>query len=355
MKILIIKLNKIGDVLLVSPIFQNLKAYYGKECILDLLVNEGTQGAISRENLRKIHLLKRPKSPFYRLYTEISLLLAVKKERYDLVIGLTSGERAAFLSFWSGAKIRVGFPPSSFWAKHLYNLKLTPKGGQHNIEYNLEALRALKIPILTKCVRSNIAQSCEKFAQLPKHFVHLHLFSSWMFKCLEDSFCAKIIDCITETYQIPCILTTSNDTRESTKLQNILKLTQTKPLVFNGNLSLAEVSLLNSKALAFVGVDTGIMHLSASNDTPTFAFFGPSIPKVWGPWDNALMESGYTANNGIQSMGKHRIYQETMPCIPCSGDGCNGSKKSDCLLNKLQEEQALKALRDFLTPLMPTN
>lgn len=62
MKILIIKLNKIGDVLLISPLFSNLKAHYGEECIIDILVNDGTQGAISREHLRKIHCLRRPKN-----------------------------------------------------------------------------------------------------------------------------------------------------------------------------------------------------------------------------------------------------------------------------------------------------
>lgn len=144
-------------------------------------------------------------------------------------------------------------------------------------------------------------------------------------------------------------------TRESEKLQHILQLTKSKPIVFNGNLSLGEVSLLNSKALAFIGVDTGVMHLSAANNTPTFAFFGPTSPMTWGPWDNDLQDSTYLARNGIQSMGKHCVYQEPLPCVPCDRDGCNGSKKSDCLLSKLDENLALKTLQDFLTPLMPTN
>lgn len=352
MKILIIKLNKIGDVLLISPLFSNLKAHYGEKCILDILVNDGTQGAISCEHLRKIHCLRRPKNPWQKLQAEISLLYAIKQEKYDIVMGLSRGERTAFLSFWSGAKIRVGYPPSSFWSKSIYNLKLLQKGGQHTIEYNLEALRALGIPILSKCVRANIALDCEKFKNLPQHFVHLHLFSSWFFKCMEDSFCAKIIDFITQTYQLPCILTASNDPRESEKLQHILQLTQSKPIVFNGNLRLSEVSLLNSKALAFVGVDTGVMHLSAANDTPTFAFFGPTSPITWGPWDNALQDSTYLVRNGIQSMGKHCVYQESLSCVPCGRDGCNGSKKSDCLLTKINEESALKTLQEFLTPLL---
>ena len=60
------------------------------------------------------HALKRNPNKLQRIYDELALLKTIKKEKYDMVIGLTSGERSAFLAFWSGAKIRVGFPPNSF-------------------------------------------------------------------------------------------------------------------------------------------------------------------------------------------------------------------------------------------------
>ena len=191
-------------------------------------------------------------------------------------------------------------------------------------------------------------QKTTNLNNLPPHFIHLHLFSRWFFKCLDDSFCAKIIDAITQTYHIPCVLTTAKDSRESKKLQNILKLCHSKPLYFDGTLTLPEVSLLNSKALAFVGVDTAIMHLSAANNIPTFAFFGPSVVTIWGPWDNDLDSSAYNKQNGIQQMGKHFVYQEDFDCIPCGRAGCNDTKISDCLLSRLNQQKALSYLLDFL-------
>ena len=143
-------------------------------------------------------------------------------------------------------------------------------------------------------------------------------------------------------------MTAAKDSRESKKLQNILKLCHSKPLYFDGTLTLPEVSLLNSKALAFVGVDTGIMHLSAANNIPTFAFFGPSVVTIWGPWDNDLDSSTYNKQNGIQQMGKHFVYQEDFDCIPCGRAGCNDTKISDCLLSKLNQQKALSYLLDFL-------
>lgn len=351
MKILIIKLNKIGDVLLTSPLFANLKAHF-KDCSIDMLVNAGTQGLLDSTHLRKIHLLHRPKNRLTKIKTELSLILALRKEKYDIVIGLASGERTAFATFITGASLRVGIPPNSFWAKHIYTHKI-PYKAQHNIESNLDALRLLEIPIIDKSVHAKVAKDSEALRDLPQNFVHCHFFSDWFFKCLEDSFCAQVVDFITQTYQIPCVLTTAPNANERQKLKTIQTLTQSNPICFAGNLSLEEVALLNTKAKAFVGVDTSIMHLSASNGIPTFAFFGPSLAYVWGPWDNALSDSTYKhQKGGIQKMGKHCIYQEPLPCVPCGKAGCNDSQKSDCLLSKLNQQAAIKALQDFLDPLL---
>ena len=74
------------------------------------------------------------------------------------------------------------------------------------------------------------------------------------------------------------------------------------------------------------------MHISASNNIPVFAFFGPSGANHWGPWDNDLMESGYKKRNGFQTMGRHRVFAESRGCQPCGQDGCDGTKISDCLM-----------------------
>lgn len=353
MKILIIKLNKIGDVLLTSPIFENLKAHFGENCQIDMLINAGTEGLLDSTLLNTVYLLKRPKEIFSRLKSDISLLFSLKSQKYDIVFGLTGGERTAFSAFFSGAKVRVGIPPVSFWSKNLYTHKITPYKPQHNIESNLDALRLLKIPILSKCVHPKIAKDSIKLQNLPKKFIHCHFFSDWNFKCLEDSFCANLIDFITQTYKIPCILTASPNANEIKKIQIIQEKCTSNPIIFAGNLLLEEVALLNSKAQAFIGVDTSIMHLSAANDTPTFAFFGPSFTQVWAPWDNTLQDSTYNnQKDGIQQKGKHYIYQEKMDCIPCGKAGCNDNQKSDCLLNKLNHQSALQALQNFLNPIL---
>jgi ADP-heptose:LPS heptosyltransferase len=50
------------------------------------------------------------------------------------------------------------------------------------------------------------------------------------------------------------------------------------------NLSLREVAKLLANCRGFVGNDSGITHLAAHLGVPTVAIFGPTDPRVWGPF-----------------------------------------------------------------------
>jgi len=143
---------------------------------------------------------------------------------------------------------------------------------------------------------------------------------------------SKIIDYCETELEIKVVITAAPEKYEINKVSSILDLCKSKPINLSGKLTLKQTAALNKKAKIFIGVDTAIMHISAANDTPVFAFFGPSGANHWGPWDNNLMESGYTKINGLQSMGKHKVFSESRECQPCGKDGCNGTKISDCLM-----------------------
>jgi heptosyltransferase-2 len=55
-----------------------------------------------------------------------------------------------------------------------------------------------------------------------------------------------------------------------------------------------------ARCTAFVGNDSGIMHLAAATGIPLVAIFGPTSPVRFGPW-------------GINS----RIVYSHLPCSPC--------------------------------------
>ena len=220
--------------------------------------------------------------------------------------------------------------------KNIYTHNLPKQELRHTIETNIDPLRQLNIPIKHKKVEVFWSQDDERLVQKEltniNEFVHIHPVSRWLFKCIADSIMSQIIDYCELELGLKVVITASPEKFELEKVSNILNYCKSEPVNLSGKLSLKQTAALNKKAKLFIGVDTAIMHISASNNIPVLAFFGPSGADQWGPWDNNLMESGYSKRNGFQTMGRHRVFAESRGCQPCGKDGCDGTKISDCLM-----------------------
>jgi len=344
-KILIMKFRNIGDVLLTTPLIKNLKLNY-PDALIDIAVNKGTQEMVTlNPNINEVLIYDREYikslSSFQRIIVEIKFAWKIRKNKYDIVINTTKGDRGAQIALLSGADIKIGYKSGkNFLTQNVFDYLLPNQGLRHTLEMDLDALRVLNLPIREK--KSEIFWSDEDKQKVDLllnqenlnrlSFIHIHAVSRWMFKCINDQTMATIIDYCQEQLEVKVVLTAAPVKQELEKLESILSLSKSEPLNFAGKLTLKQTAYLNSAAKFFIGVDTAIMHISAANNIPALAFFGPSGADHWGPWDNDLMESEYTTRRGYRTMGKHRVIQENWDCVPCGKDGCEGSKISDCLM-----------------------
>ncbi len=76
----------------------------------------------------------------------------------------------------------------------------------------------------------------------------------------------------------------------------------------------SHVAPLLKSASVHVGNDSGITHLASALGTPTVAVFGPTDPKVWGPWGRRVS-----------------IVRAGVPCSPCSEKDRRQCLKLRCL------------------------
>ena len=341
MKILLLKYRNIGDVLLITPLIENLRVFYPNATI-DVSVNKGTESMLTlNPNLNKLIIYDRnfikSLSFFKKTWKEFKFFFSFRSEKYDIVINLTKSDRGNLIALFSKASKRIGYTNSNWISRNAITHQLPGQALRHTIETNLDPLRILNIPIISKRVKifwdEKDSVLAENILPLPKRYIHIHPLSRWKFKCIADSTMANIIDYCEKIIGIKTVITSSDEKTEIDKINKILSLCKTHPINLSGKLTLKQTALINSKAVSFIGVDTAIMHISASNDIPVLAFFGPSGACHWGPWDNDLIESGYSHISGLQMMGKHRVFSESRLCQPCGKDGCAGSKISDCLMN----------------------
>jgi len=346
--------RNIGDVLLTTPLINNLKMQY-PSAEIDFCTNNGTEEMLTlNPNLNKVITYERDfiKSlpVLKRAWKEIQFTLSFRKNNYDIVINLTNGDRGNLIAWASNASIKIGCKNNNSIFKNIFTYEMPNQQFRHTIETNLDPLRSLNIPIKNKKVEIFWSLNDEKVISKElaniDSFIHIHPVSRWLFKCISDKIMSQIIDYCEIELGSKVVITASSDKFEIEKVDNILSSCQSNPINLSGKLSLKQTAALNKKAKIFIGVDTSIMHISASNNIPVLAFFGPSGADHWGPWDNNLLNSGYTQRNGAQFMGIHRVFSESRGCQPCGNDGCNGTKISDCLmsLNIIQVQKHIKEM-----------
>jgi heptosyltransferase-3 len=223
------------------------------------------------------------------------------------------------------------------------------------VEQNLEYLRVLGVQPTATRVSFLFSAADAEAARLrlaeaglePGRFFQAHVTSRWMFKTMPPATAARLLELLRERSGLPFLLTAAPEPRELDYLAELQRHLATGPAPVFSDLRLKELGALSASARFFAGVDSAPMHMAAALDVPVLGLFGPSSAQVWGPWDNRLGRNPYQAARGVQQGGRHTVLQSAAPCVPCLRDGCNGSKRSDCL--DFSPEQLVSVVNDFVT------
>jgi heptosyltransferase-3 len=339
---LFIKLRHIGDVLLATPTFRALKAAY-PEVHLAVLVREGTEEMLTHNpDVDELFVLKKGAS----LYQEWRMVADLRSRHFDLAVNMTEGDHGVLLAWLSGARHRIGLDPlgRGLLGKRLlltHGVHRSPSDTRHKALQDLDLLAPLGV--------GGLESPHLEFHYLPSHaesvaellmqegvapgtpYVVIHPTSRWQFKCWRDEAVAELVE-ILEQRGYRVIMTAAPDASELTRVQRILGLCKTKPVLLAGKLGLKQLGALIAKAHLFVGVDSAPMHMAAALGTPVVALFGPSDYRVWGP---------------LSPKARIIVKTDMFPCIPCQQDGCGGSKRSECL-EAIQVDEVVQAAEQLL-------
>ncbi|NGX28586.1 MAG: Lipopolysaccharide core heptosyltransferase RfaQ [Candidatus Anoxychlamydiales bacterium] len=329
-KILVIKLRHLGDVLLTTPVFYNLKKI-NKDISIDAFVYDESFDILkNNENIDEIITYDRSIkkfSFFKRLTKEIEIILKIRKKKYDLIINLTEGDRGAIISFFSKAKYKVGIDPKKtgfFKKEKIYtHIVKSPKTKRHTVERNLDAIRRVGIfpKEEDKKLEFNIPKKAKEKIQniLSQNnisiydYILIHPTTRWRFKGF-DKFDQLVDYFYKKNLQVVLV-----SGKEKYEIEMVDKIKKDLPILnLAGKVALDELAALILFSKSFYCLDSLSFHLANALKAKVFGFFGPTCDLTWGIWQNEKAK--------IISSKKHS-------CRPCSLDGCAGSKVSDCLMD----------------------
>ena len=339
-RILVAKLRHHGDVLLSAPVFSCLKKIFPEAAIHAYIYQETFPILEGHPAIEKFHLYDRGKKRrgLQRIFHEISILKKIRKEKYDLVINLTEGDRGALAAFVSPCKLAVGFDPegSGMWRKDRMYTHMIPSNPKprHTVEKNLDALRVLGYfpKEDDRKISFHIPNSAKEKvnALTPLEYIHIHPTSRWLFKCLPTDVIASVIKDLYEQGK-KVVLTGAPDHLEREMNQEIVKKAGVPVTDLTGKISLKELGAVIAKSKLCFCVDSLPLHMSSALQTPVVVAFGPSSEKTWGPWQHP----------------QSKVIRYPISCRPCHKKGCANSGVSDCL-ERIRSKEILSAIYSLL-------
>lgn len=348
-KILVIKLRSLGDVLLATPLFNVLKKRFPLADIDAYVYEEAKPILEGQKSVSKIFSYDRniKKLPFLkRIISEIKILRRFQKQKYDLVINLTEGDRGAIVTKMTKAGIKVGMDvfqgmkgKEKIYTHFVKNCS-TPR---HNVERNLDFLRRIgvfpeeKDKVLSFNIPGNCYESMKALLKKngidDKKFIIVHPSARWRFKSWPDFRMNNLVKKIVNDMDFQVVITGGKEEYEKLMAEKILEgCCKEKVLDLVGKISLKELGALVDMSQMVICVDSLVFHISSVFKKKCIALFGPTSEKNWGPWQNE----------------NATIMKKDYPCRPCFMDGCGGSKRCECLYD-ITEEDVFEELEKITT------
>jgi predicted lipopolysaccharide heptosyltransferase III len=284
--ILVIKLRYIGDVLLATPTVRAIKAARPNVRVT-MMVNRGTEDVLSgNPDVDEIMVLDKGS-----LTAQSRFIAGLRGRQFDAVIDLTDGDRSAFLTWISGAPVRIGFNDEHRWRGKYYTEVVPPRAGvQHRIDRDQEALKPMNVqagpgdPVLwlTPEERNSADELLDQFGvQRSQSMVILQPGARYWFKAWPPERFAELADYLTSRYG--CRVLIGGSDQDIDLAQQIRQRAKNHPIIMAGRTTIKQFASIAKKSALFVGSDSGAMHIASAVGTPVVALFGPSNPREWGP------------------------------------------------------------------------
>lgn len=318
--ILIVRTDRIGDVVLTLPLAGIIKKHY-PNCKVTFLVNEYTREiAESNKLIDEVLSLKLRENKI----NLSSNLEEIKKRNFDSTIIVYPKFTIALLIFLSGIKKRIA---SGYrWYSFLFSEKVFEHrkiAERHELEYNVNLLKQIGIneTVNPSAVNFNLDVNQNSLTKVKSLLVQsgindneeliiIHPGSGGSSIDLPLNRLKELVQKLVNLENVSIIVTGSQSEIEICDQVS----PDNKTHNFAGKLSVSELTALISLSKIFISNSTGPIHIAAALDIFIVGFY-PKIlacsAKRWGPYNK-----------------KHIIFEPIIDCNNCTVEQCH---KLDCM------------------------
>jgi heptosyltransferase-2 len=292
-RILIVRTDRIGDVLLTTPVAAALRAHFPQARIgwwvrsytAPLLENNPDADEVIVDRAEPVG----------------EIIARLRKGGYDAAVVAYPRFRVAWALYRAGIPVRIG--PASKWYSLFFNRRIwqhRSEGAKHEADYNLELLAPLGVPFrrystrfyLTADERARAKKNLEGYRiSFQKPVVILHPGSGGSSGRWPLSHFMELGDLLQE---MGCDVIVTGGPGEDYQYAMIDNMRRSPVFIAAGSLSLRELAAIFSWANLVVSNSTGPLHIAVALNVPTVSVFSSITtchPRRWGPYPD-FVEGG---------------------------------------------------------------
>lgn len=292
-KILITRTDRLGDVVLSTPVIRAVRRAY-PEAYIAFMVRPCNRDIVAN-NPDLDEVIIYDKYGYHKsLWSTFNFALKLRSEKFDMGIALHPTNRVHMIMYIAGIPARVGYDRKMAFLLTEKISHTKQYGEKHEIDYNLDMLRAVglrfdradrKPYIITSDNERKMVDAVKKTCVLGDRIIAFHVGASCLSKQWPVEKFAETADRLSQKYKYDIVLLGGEDTEVLSK--KMISLMKTRANDLTGTLLLGEFAEFLSRCELFISNDSGPVHVAVAVGTPVIAIFGRKDPGLsplrWGP------------------------------------------------------------------------
>jgi lipopolysaccharide heptosyltransferase II len=325
-RILLVRLRPLGDVVFTTPLVSALRRHHPEAHITYVVEPDAAPIIAANPHINELIIVPRRRG-LSRVADDFATARRLAQGRYDLALDLHGGPRAAWLTWASRARRRIGYRITG--RSWMYTdavpraAQLTPR---HSVMNQWDLLAPLGIPPLDPSrdpvqmrddhhAASRIDAFLHASGITPEHaLVVIHVSASTRFKRWpEESFVTLVVALVRQNRSRRVFLTSGpSDAQASQRIGDMARTalgSLASGVLVARPFELTELRTLVARAALFIGGDSGPLHIAATTSVPIVELLGPTLAERSSPWRDPrwfaeIVEPG------------------ALPCRPCHQRTC---------------------------------
>ena len=314
-RILISRTDRLGDVLLSTPVIKALRDAF-PHAFIAMIIHPAAKDVLEH-NPYLDEVIIYDKDDLHKSWRgSWRFSQNLKKKKFDLAIMLHPTNRAHLVAFFAGIRERLGYDRKLGFLL-TRRIKHTKQLGQmHEVEYNLDLLKHLGISPLEKKLFMPIRAESEMWLdalfrregiKVNDKLLAIHPGASCPSKIWPNSRFAEAADKLAEKYGFKILVVAGPG---DLKLANeVTKHMRHPALNLAGRTSVSQLASVLKRCQLFISNDSGPVHIATAVGTPVISIFGRAqkglSPKRWGPLGE-----------------RDRVLHKDVGCIECLAHNC---------------------------------